>query len=63
VCKFIRYWTEKQAYNVGSVIQIMVKALNRAEKYGENAANACVQMIKVKEQFMMYNDKRYSKFN
>ena len=39
------------------------QALNRAEKYGENAASACVQMIKVKEQFMMYNDKRYSKFN
>ena len=39
------------------------QALNRAEKYGENAANACIQMIKVKEQFMMYNDKRYSKFN
>ncbi|MFK7761102.1 MAG: 6,7-dimethyl-8-ribityllumazine synthase [Candidatus Midichloriaceae bacterium] len=39
------------------------QALNRAEKYGKNAANACVQMIKVKEQFMMYNDKRYSKFN
>lgn len=39
------------------------QALSRSEKYGKNAANACIQMIKVKEQFMMYNDKRYSKFN
>ncbi|WHA05279.1 6,7-dimethyl-8-ribityllumazine synthase [Candidatus Bandiella numerosa] len=39
------------------------QALSRAKKYGENAANACIQMIKVKDQFMIYNDKRYSKFN
>jgi len=39
------------------------QALSRAKKYGESAANACIQMIKVKDQFMIYNDKRYSKFN
>ena len=39
------------------------QALDRAAKYAINAANACIQMIKVKEQFMIYNDKRNSRFN
>ena len=39
------------------------QALNRAEEYGKNAANACIQMTKVKEQFMICNDKRASRFN
>ncbi len=39
------------------------QALDRAAKYAANAANACIQMIKVKEQFMIYNDKRNSRFN
>jgi len=39
------------------------QALDRAKKYAINATNACMEMIKIKEQFMMYNDKRNSRFN
>jgi 6,7-dimethyl-8-ribityllumazine synthase len=33
----------------------------RAEKYGENAALACIQMMKIKEQYIIYNDREFSK--
>ncbi len=41
----------------------MEQAVARAEKYGHKAALACTQMIKIKEQFMTYNDSGPSRFN
>ena len=38
-------------------------AFSKAAIYGKNAANSCVKMMKIKEQFMMYNERKYSKFN
>ena len=45
------------------VVDSKNKALNLAEKYAKNAANFCLQMMKIKEQFITYNDKIPSTFN
>ena len=39
------------------------QALNMAMKYGKNAAKTCIHMIKIKEQFMVYNDRKNATFN
>ena len=41
----------------------MEQALVRAEKYGKNAAIACIQMMEIKEQFTIRSDRGFSKFN
>ncbi|WPX97225.1 6,7-dimethyl-8-ribityllumazine synthase [Candidatus Bandiella euplotis] len=45
------------------MVDTMEQAIVRAEEYGKNAAVACIQMIKIKEQFMVYNDSGPSRFN
>ena len=44
-------------------VENMEQALVRATKYGHNATLACIQMMKIKEQFTNYNDSGPSRFN
>ncbi len=39
------------------------QAFARAVKYGQQAALACIQMMKIKEHFTAYNEKEFSRFN
>ena len=39
------------------------QALDSAHKYAKNATNACMQMMKIKEQFMICNDKEKPSFH
>ena len=41
----------------------MEQALVRAEKYAKNATIACIQMIEIREQLIIRNDRGFSKFN
>ena len=45
------------------IVNNIQQALDKAEEYAKNAANTCIQMMKVKEQFISNNDRKTPRFN